>query len=64
LADAGIHPAYLHEKEPYSGVLLYDLGMEEALAPIARSVYLTLKGAGAKTVLTVDPHTTFILRKV
>ncbi|MBN2034642.1 MAG: (Fe-S)-binding protein, partial [Deltaproteobacteria bacterium] len=64
LEGRGIHPAYLHEKEPYSGVLLYDLGMEEAVAPVARSVYRTLKSAGAETVLTVDPHTTFMLRNV
>jgi Fe-S oxidoreductase len=64
LAAAGVHPAYLSEKEPYSGVLLYDLGMEEAVAPLARSVYRTLKSAGAETVVTVDPHTTFMLRKV
>jgi Fe-S oxidoreductase len=62
LASTGIHPAYLHENEPYSGVLLYDLGL--AVARIARSVYRTLKAAGSKTVLTVDPHTTFMLRQV
>jgi Fe-S oxidoreductase len=64
LAGAGIHPAYLHEKEPYSGVLLYDLGMEEAAASVARDVYHTLKSCGARTVVTVDPHTTFMLRQV
>ncbi|HDR15254.1 MAG TPA: (Fe-S)-binding protein [Desulfobacteraceae bacterium] len=64
LNAAGVYPAYLHEKEPYSGVLLYDLGMEEAVKPLARSVFSRLKSAGAETVVTVDPHTTFMLRKV
>jgi len=64
LRKSGIDPAYLFEKEPYSGVLLYDLGMEEAVAPIARDVYRTLKSSGSQTVLTVDPHTTFMLRQI
>jgi Fe-S oxidoreductase len=64
LRKAGIDPAYLFEKEPYSGVLLYDLGMEDAVAPIARDVYHTLKSGGSQTVLTVDPHTTFMLREI
>jgi len=64
LRKAGIDPAYLFDKEPYSGVLLYDLGMEEAVAPIARDVYHTLKSSGSQTILTVDPHTTFMLRQI
>lgn len=64
LRKAGTDPAYLFEKEPYSGVLLYDLGMEEAVAPIARDVYRTLLSTGSRTVLTVDPHTTFMLRQI
>lgn len=64
LAATGIHPSYLYEKEPYSGVLLHDLGMEEAAAPVARSGYQSLKTSGASTVLTVDPHSTFMLRHV
>lgn len=64
LKRAGIHPAYLYGKEPYSGVLLYDLGLEEAVAPIARQVYRTIRTIGSRTVLTVDPHTTFMLRQI
>lgn len=64
LKRAGNRPAYLFEKEPYSGVLLYDLGMEEEVAPIAREVVRTLKSVGSQTVLTVDPHTTFMLRQI
>jgi Fe-S oxidoreductase len=64
LRKTGIDAAYLFEKEPYSGVLLYDLGMEDAVAPIARNVCRTLRSAGSQTVLTVDPHTTFMLRQI
>jgi Fe-S oxidoreductase len=64
LANVGVRPAYLHDREPYSGVLLHDLGLQDAAAPIARAVYRTLKAAGAKTVVTTDPHTTFMLREV
>ena len=64
LEQAGIHPAYLHEDEPYSGVLLYDLGMEDAVIPIARQVSARLKSSRAKTIITIDPHTTFMLQEV
>ncbi len=64
LRKAGIDPAYLYDKEPYSGVLLYDLGMEDEVRPIARKVYQTLQTTGSRTVLTVDPHTTFMLRQI
>jgi Fe-S oxidoreductase len=64
LKRSGKLPAYLHENEPYSGVLLYDLGLETAVIPIARDVYRTLKSSGSQTILTVDPHTTFMLRQI
>jgi Fe-S oxidoreductase len=64
LDRAGIHPAYLYEEEPYSGVLLYDLGMEDAVGPIARQVFSRLSSSRARTVITVDPHTTFMLKQV
>ena len=64
LRKAAVQPAYLYDKEPYSGVLLYDLGLEEAVAPIARKVYRSIQSIGSRTVLTVDPHTTFMLRQV
>jgi Fe-S oxidoreductase len=64
LAAAGVRPAYLHEAEPYSGVLLHDLGMENEVAALARSVYRRLKASGARTIVTTDPHTTFMLREI
>jgi len=60
----GEHHAYLYEAEPYSGVLLYDLGLEKQIAPHVKKVYQQLKSSGVKKVITVDPHTTFMLREV
>ncbi|MEE4607865.1 MAG: (Fe-S)-binding protein [Desulfobacteraceae bacterium] len=64
LGAAGIRPAYLHEQEPYSGVLLHDLGLEDEVPALARAVYRTLKASGARTIVTTDPHTTFMLREI
>jgi len=63
LASAGIHPGYLYEDEPYSGALLYDLGLE-GIALHAQKVYRQLKDSGVREVITVDPHTTYMLRTI
>ncbi len=64
LRSTGQNPAYLYEKEPYSGVLLYDLGLEKDIAPHIRNVYYLLKSQGVNRVITIDPHTTYMLRMV
>jgi len=64
LKVAGCQPAYLYDTEPYSGALLFDLGLDAEIAPHVRLVYRTLKGRGVKTVITVDPHTTYMMREV
>ena len=64
LKAVGHHPAYLYESEPYSGVLLYDLGLEEDIAPHINRVYDLLKKRGIEEVITVDPHTTFMLKEI
>lgn len=64
LRSVGVEFGYLHEKEPYPGTLLYDLGMDEAFKEHADYVYKLLKEAEARTVITVDPHTTHVLRHV
>ncbi|MGO8718354.1 MAG: heterodisulfide reductase-related iron-sulfur binding cluster [Acidobacteriaceae bacterium] len=63
LAAAGIHPGYLYEDDPYSGALLYDLGLE-GMAAHAQKTYRALKDRGVREVITVDPHTTYILRTI
>ena len=60
----GQHPGYLHGAEPYSGVLLYDLGLEEDIAPHINRVYEQLKSHGVERVIAVDPHTTFMMKEI
>jgi len=64
LQAAGKRPSYLYESEPYSGVLLYDLGLVEDIIPHITRVYNLFKERGIKKVITVDPHTTFMLKEV
>ena len=64
LGRVGERPGYLYEAEPYSGVLLYDLGLEEDIAPHIQSVYELLKTQGVEQVITVDPHTTCMMREI
>jgi Fe-S oxidoreductase len=64
LKEAGIEHSYLYEQDLYSGVLLYDLGLEEEFYNHAKKVYKALKESEAKVVITVDPHTTYVLRRI
>ena len=64
LKKAGVEFGYLYEKELYSGALLFDEGVDEIFARQAHRVYTLLKNNGVKRVITVDPHTTTMLRSV
>ncbi|KSW12212.1 hypothetical protein CF15_05500 [Pyrodictium occultum] len=64
LSRAGVEYAYLYEDDLYSGVLLYDLGLEEAFRKHAARVYEALRRRGAEKLITVDPHTTYVMRSV
>jgi len=64
LKRCGIEFGYLYDGDQYSGVYLYELGLEEEFAGHARAVYKELVRRGVKRVITVDPHTTYILREV
>lgn len=64
LRMTGIEFGYLYEKELYSGALLFDEGIDDVFAQQARRVYKTFKNSGVKRVITVDPHTTNMLRSV
>ena len=64
LAHAGLEVGYLYEDEPYSGVLLHDLGLTDFVGPHAERVFKILKDRGVKKVICVDPHTTHMLREV
>jgi Fe-S oxidoreductase len=64
LKNAEVEFGYLYEKELYSGALVYDEGLDEAFISHARMLYRLLKDNGVKQVITVDPHTTNILRSI
>ena len=64
LRAAGVEFGYLYEKDLYSGALAYDEGLDRVFVEHARLVYRTLRGAGVKRLITVDPHTTNMLRSV
>ncbi len=55
---------YLYEDDLYTGALTWDLGAEEVVAAHANLVYRTLKNHGVERVITIDPHTTNMLRSV
>lgn len=64
LREANIQFGYLYEKELYAGALVSDLGAKDVFAAHARRVYAVLKAQGAQYVITVDPHSTDMLRDV
>jgi hypothetical protein len=64
LRQAGVDFGYLYEDDLYSGALAHDLGLDEVVAEHARRVYRVFQGHGVKTLITVDPHTTNMLRTV
>ncbi len=64
LLKSKIEFSYLYDKDIYSGVLLYDMGDEEKFEIHARKVFNILKESGAEEIITVDPHTTFILKNI
>jgi len=64
LKKAGVEMGYLYGEELYSGALIYDLGADHIFEDHARKVYRSFKKNGVKNVITVDPHTTNMLRSV
>ena len=64
LRAAGVDFGYLYEKDLYSGALAYDEGLDRVFVEHARHVYRTLKESGVHRLITVDPHTTNMLRSI
>ncbi len=64
LRKAGVEFGYLYDRELYAGALVYDGGMDESFSMHARRVFRVLRENGVRRVITVDPHTTSILRDV
>jgi Fe-S oxidoreductase len=61
---AGVEFGYLYEDDLYSGALAYDLGSDEVVAAHAHRVAGLFRKHGVRDVITVDPHTTTMLRTV
>ena len=57
-------PAYLYEDEPYSGVLLYDLGLDEYIEDHIKKVYSMFQAYKVKKIIGVNPHTVFMLKEI
>ncbi len=64
LRTAGVQFGYLYEDEMYSGALIHDEGADDAFKLHAQRVFEVFKRNGVKTIITVDPHTTNMLRNV
>ena len=64
LRAAGVDFGYLYENDLYTGALAYDEGLDRGFAEHARFVVRTLKENGVRQLITVDPHTTNMLRSV
>lgn len=64
LRDAKVEFGYLYEDEFYAGALAYDDGLDETFGNHARRVAARLKELGVRRLITVDPHTTNMLRQV
>ncbi len=64
LRKAGVQFGALYEDDLYSGAPAYDLGLDEVVVEHAKKVHAVFKKRGVKTVITIDPHTTMMLRSV
>ncbi len=61
LKEVGMEFAYMRD-EPYNGVLYHDLGMDDVFERHVKRLADRLRETGAKRIITVDPHTTYMLR--
>jgi Fe-S oxidoreductase len=64
LQRSGTEFGYLYENDLYAGALAHDMGADDTLLVHARRVHDTLQRHGVRRVITVDPHTTNMLRTV
>lgn len=64
LQQAGVPFGYVYEVDRYAGALAHDEGLDDVLRQHARRVAADLAAHGITEVITVDPHTTNMLRSV
>ena len=60
----GLNFGFLYDDEPYSGALLYDLGFEDDFKDYVRKVIKIFRDLNVKKIITIDPHTHYMLSKV
>ena len=64
LKKADVDFGYLYGDDMYSGALIYDEGLDEVFIPHAKRVFEKLRKNGVKKIITVDPHTTNMMRDI
>jgi Fe-S oxidoreductase len=64
LRAAGVDFGYLYEEELYAGALAHDQGLCQAFERQVLRVHELFRRSGVKRVITVDPHTTNVLRSI
>ncbi|MGQ9811990.1 MAG: (Fe-S)-binding protein [Dissulfurimicrobium sp.] len=64
LKEAGVDFGYLYSNELYTGALIFDHGIDHVFEAHAHRVYQVLKENGTRRIITVDPHTTNMLRTI
>jgi Fe-S oxidoreductase len=64
LRKAGVNYGYLYGDELYCGAIIYRSGLDDSLEQHSLKVYRMLKERGVKNLITVDPHTTDLLRLI
>ncbi|MCB2228998.1 MAG: (Fe-S)-binding protein [Desulfarculaceae bacterium] len=62
LRAIGLEPGYLYDAEPYSGVLLHELGADPGARTQAGRLGALFQSKGVSEVVAVDPHTVHFLR--
>lgn len=55
---------YLWEDDVYSGALYYDLGLDRTFESHIKTIVDIFKRNNVKKVITIDPHTNFVLREL
>jgi Fe-S oxidoreductase len=64
LRHAGVSFGYLYEDDLYAGALAHDLGADKTVADHAERVAANFAKWGVREAITIDPHTTDMLRNV
>lgn len=64
LRAAGVEFGYLYGDDLYSGALVHDYGEDEVVRLQGKRILAKLRAHGVEEVITVDPHTTNMMRSV